>query len=162
MNSVVPSQIRGAWVRRELAKALDSNVLSLVYQPKIDLETGALSGVEALVRWSHRERGPISPAEFIPIAEESDLIDDLTIWVADRAFQQAAAWVREGYLGTMALNVSARNLKRVDFPDILADLCRRCGGIGLLVRPQKFGAAHGQWPIRFALHATGARRHRRQ
>lgn len=127
MNSVVPSQIRGAWVRRELAKALDSNVLSLVYQPKIDLETGALSGVEALVRWSHRERGPISPAEFIPIAEESDLIDDLTIWVADRAFQQAAAWVREGYLGTMALNVSARNLKRVDFPDILADLCRRCG-----------------------------------
>ena len=56
MNSVVPSQIRGAWVRRELAKALDSNVLSLVYQPKIDLETGALSGVEALVRWSHRER----------------------------------------------------------------------------------------------------------
>ncbi len=117
--------LQGAWVRRELTSALKTDALSLVYQPKMDLKTGALAGVEALIRWSHPEIGPISPAKFIPRAEESDVIDDLTLWVADRAFRQAAQWVDEGFVGTTALNVSARNLKQMEFPDILADLCWR-------------------------------------
>jgi EAL domain-containing protein (putative c-di-GMP-specific phosphodiesterase class I) len=117
--------LQGAWVRRELSSAFKTDALSLVYQPKMDLKTGALAGVEALIRWSHPELGPIPPAEFIPRAEESKVIDELTVWVADRAFRQVSQWIGEGFSGTLALNVSARNLKRVEFPDILADLCWR-------------------------------------
>ncbi len=96
MNAKPDGGIQGAWVRRELGKALKTDSLSLVYQPKMDLKSGDLAGVEALIRWSHPERGDISPAEFIPRAEGSKVIDDL-------------------------------NLKRVDFPDMLADLCWRHG-----------------------------------
>jgi EAL domain-containing protein (putative c-di-GMP-specific phosphodiesterase class I) len=124
MSDVV---LQGAWVRRELSNAFKTDALSLVYQPKMDLKTGAFAGVEALIRWSHPELGLISPADFIPRAEESKVIDELTVWVADHAFRQAAQWIGEGFAGTLALNVSARNLKRVEFPDILADLCWRHG-----------------------------------
>jgi EAL domain-containing protein (putative c-di-GMP-specific phosphodiesterase class I) len=124
MSDVV---LQGAWVRRELSNAFKTDALSLVYQPKMDLKTGAFAGVEALIRWSHPELGLISPADFMPRAEESKVIDELTVWVADHAFRQAAQWIGEGFAGTLALNVSARNLKRVEFPDILADLCWRHG-----------------------------------
>jgi EAL domain-containing protein (putative c-di-GMP-specific phosphodiesterase class I) len=119
--------LTGAWVRRELSNAFKTNALSLVYQPKMDLGTGALAGVEALIRWSHPQHGSISPAEFIPYAEGSKVIDDLTVWVADHAFRRAAAWIEEGFSGTTAINVSARNLKIMTFPDTLADLCWRHG-----------------------------------
>ena len=127
VNQLVDVAPHGAWVRRELRSAFKTDALSLVYQPKVNLKTGALAGVEALIRWSHPELGPISPADFIPLAEESNVIDELTIWVADLALRQSAQWIDEGFVGTLALNVSARNLKRVEFPDILADLCRRHG-----------------------------------
>ncbi len=127
MNELADVRMNAAWVRRELGKAFKTDALSLVYQPKIDLRTGELAGVEALIRWSHPQSGPISPAEFIPRAEESRVIDDLSVWVADHAFGQAAAWIGEGFLGTTALNVSARNFNRMDFPDILANLCWRHG-----------------------------------
>jgi EAL domain-containing protein (putative c-di-GMP-specific phosphodiesterase class I) len=125
MNQISPASLEGAWVRRELSSAFQTDALSLVYQPKIDLKTRRLAGVEALVRWSHPALGPISPGEFIPLAEESDIIDDLTIWVADRAFAQARAWSDAGFTGSMALNVSARNLNKVQFPDVLAEICQR-------------------------------------
>jgi len=125
VNQISPGGLEGAWVRRELTSAFDTDALSLVYQPKIDLKTGRLAGVEALIRWSHPELGPISPADFIPLAEESDVIDDLTTWVADRALAQARLWSDLGFEGSMALNVSARNLNRVQFPDALADICGR-------------------------------------
>jgi EAL domain-containing protein (putative c-di-GMP-specific phosphodiesterase class I) len=127
VNQGVNVVLHGAWVRRELSSALKTDALSLVYQPKVDLKTGALAGVEALIRWSHPELGPISPADFIPLAEESKVIDELTVWVADLALRQTAQWIDKGFAGTLALNVSARNLKRVEFPDILADLCGRHG-----------------------------------
>jgi EAL domain-containing protein (putative c-di-GMP-specific phosphodiesterase class I) len=117
--------IQGAWVRRELGKAIKTDALTLVYQPKMDLKTGAFAGVEALVRWSHPDRGAISPADFVPRAEESSVIDELTAWVADRAFKQMAEWLAADFHGSIAINVSARNLNRVEFPDILADLCWR-------------------------------------
>ena len=125
MNQISPGGLQGAWVRRELPSAFATNALSLVYQPKIDLKTGTLAGVEALIRWSHPELGPISPGDFIPLAEESDVIDDLTSWVADRAIGQARAWSELGFKGSMALNVSARNLNKVQFPDMLAEICAR-------------------------------------
>ena len=125
MNQISPGGLQGAWVRRELTSAFATNALSLVYQPKIDLKTGTLAGVEALIRWSHPELGSISPGDFIPLAEESDIIDDLTSWVADRAIAQARAWSDLGFEGSMALNVSARNLNKVQFPDMLAEICAR-------------------------------------
>lgn len=125
MNQISPGGLQGAWVRRELTSAFETNALSLVYQPKIDLKTGRLAGVEALIRWAHPELGPISPGDFIPLAEESDIIDDLTSWVADRALSQARAWSDLGFEGSMALNVSARNLNKVQFPDVLAEICAR-------------------------------------
>jgi EAL domain-containing protein (putative c-di-GMP-specific phosphodiesterase class I) len=125
MNDMSEPGLQGAWVRRELTSAFKTEALSLAYQPKIDLKSGAFAGVEALVRWSHPERGSISPAEFIPLAEESDVIDDLTVWVADRAFRQAAAWIDQGFEGSIALNISALNLKSITFPDMLAELCQR-------------------------------------
>ena len=125
MNQTSPAGLEGEWVRRELTSAFETNALSLVYQPKIDLKTLTLAGVEALIRWSHPEHGPISPADFIPLAEESDIIDDLTSWVADQAFAQARIWSDLGFTGSMALNVSARNLNKMQFPDMLAEICAR-------------------------------------
>ena len=125
MNQILPDDLEGDWVRRELTSAFETNALSLVYQPKIDLKTRTLAGVEALIRWSHPEHGPISPADFIPLAEESDVIDDLTTWVADQALAQARIWSDLGFEGSMALNVSARNLNKVQFPDMLAEICAR-------------------------------------
>jgi EAL domain-containing protein (putative c-di-GMP-specific phosphodiesterase class I) len=125
MNQISPGGLEGDWVRRELTSAFETNALSLVYQPKIDLKTRKLAGVEALIRWSHPQHGPISPADFIPLAEESDVIDDLTSWVADQALGQARIWSDLGFDGSMALNVSARNLNKVQFPDMLAEICAR-------------------------------------
>ena len=125
MNQISPGGLEGDWVRRELTSAFETNALSLVYQPKMDLKTRTLAGVEALIRWSHPEHGPISPADFIPLAEESDIIDDLTSWVADQAFAQARIWSDLGFTGSMALNVSAHNLNKMQFPDMLAEICAR-------------------------------------
>lgn len=125
MTRISLGALEGAWVRRELSAAFQSDALRLVYQPKIDLKSKKLAGVEALIRWLHPAHGPISPGDFIPLAEESDVIDDLTTWVADRAIAQARAWSDMGFDGSMALNVSARNLNKVQFPDMLADICAR-------------------------------------
>src|SRR5262249_30765560 len=125
MNQITLASLEGSWVRRELSSAFETDALSLVYQPKIDLKTKAVAGVEALLRWSHPALGPIPPGNFIPLAEESDIIDDLTLWVADRAFAQAKQWSEAGFNGSMALNVSARNLNKVQFPDVLGDICIR-------------------------------------
>ena len=125
MNQFSLGALEGAWVRRELSAAFQTDALRLVYQPKIDLKSKKLAGVEALIRWLHPAHGPIHPGDFIPLAEESDVIDDLTTWVADRAIAQARAWSDQGFDGSMALNVSARNLNKVQFPDMLADICAR-------------------------------------
>ena len=125
MNQFSLGALEGAWVRRELSAAFQTDALRLVYQPKIDLKSKKLAGVEALIRWLHPAHGPIPPGDFIPLAEESDVIDDLTTWVADRAIAQARAWADQGFDGSMALNVSARNLNKVQFPDMLADICAR-------------------------------------
>jgi EAL domain-containing protein (putative c-di-GMP-specific phosphodiesterase class I) len=117
--------IDAAWVATELAKAIRDKALSVAYQPKIELSAGAFAGVEALVRWNHPERGSIPPASFIPMAEQSSVIDELTLWMADSALGQAAAWRDQGQQVPVAINVSARNLNQVEFPDLLADACRR-------------------------------------
>jgi diguanylate cyclase (GGDEF)-like protein/PAS domain S-box-containing protein len=96
----------------ELRRALDANELQLHYQPKVDLKTRTVVGAEALLRWPHAKRGFISPAEFIPLAEQTGagLIRPLTRWVLDRAVGEARGWERAGRRIPVAVNVSARSL----------------------------------------------------
>jgi EAL domain-containing protein (putative c-di-GMP-specific phosphodiesterase class I) len=89
-------------------KAMDSGELILYYQPKIDIKTGLMSGVEALVRWQHPERGLILPAEFIPMAEETGLISQLDEWVLREACEQNKKWQGMGFSPiSVAVNLSS-------------------------------------------------------
>ena len=90
-----------------LRHALERNELSLMYQPKIDLASNAVIGVEALLRWTSPEYGAISPARFIPIAEETRQIIPIGEWVLKTACNQQVAWQKQGLLLTMAVNLSA-------------------------------------------------------
>ncbi|AQR70135.1 GGDEF-domain containing protein [Janthinobacterium sp. LM6] len=93
-----------------LRRALQNEELYLHYQPQIDLRSGRIVGVEALIRWHCRDMGQLSPAEFIPVAEESGIIVDLGRWVLQSACRQAAAWCKAGLLDSLehvAVNLSA-------------------------------------------------------
>ncbi|GLK92162.1 phosphodiesterase DibA [Pseudomonas turukhanskensis] len=93
----------------QLHQALEKDELRVFYQPIYGLNTGKLLGVEALVRWQHPERGLVPPDQFIPIAEESDLIGSIDAWVLAQACQQMATWQRQGLnLEFMSVNVSSR------------------------------------------------------
>jgi EAL domain-containing protein (putative c-di-GMP-specific phosphodiesterase class I) len=92
-----------------LRRALEREQFSLNYQPKVDMATGQITGVEALLRWSHPDLGNISPAQFIPLAEETGLIVPIGRWVVKEACAQAMAWQRRGLLPvSMAVNLSPR------------------------------------------------------
>src|SRR3984885_12656611 len=94
----------------DLRRGMDAGELELHYQPKVVLETGRTAGMEALVRWQHPVRGLMAPEEFIPLAEQSYLMRDLTFQVVDRALAQAAAWWGDGLPVQVSLNVTARDL----------------------------------------------------
>ena len=94
----------------ELGKAIRNDALSLHYQPKISLDNNHVVGVEALSRWHHPTMGFISPAEFVPIAEMTDLINDLTDWVLEKSLLQVSHWRKQGLNIKVAVNISARNL----------------------------------------------------
>jgi len=95
----------------ELRKAINNDALYLVYQPKINIKTGVISGVEALLRWNHPELGLIPPNEFIPLAEQSSVIKPLTVWVLNNAMRQATAFARSGLDIAIAVNISACSLR---------------------------------------------------
>lgn len=99
----------------ELRRAIGAGELTLHYQPKIDVATGKVTAFEALVRWNHPTRGTIPPNDFIPIAESTGLIGPLTQWVVDTALAQLAVWSEVRPELSMAVNISARNL-RDDLP----------------------------------------------
>jgi len=100
----------------ELWQALSENQLLLHYQPQVELPSGRIVGVEALVRWQHPQRGMISPLDFIPVAEETGLILPLGHWVLLTACRQARAWLDQGVdLGEIAVNISAQQFKQPEF-----------------------------------------------
>jgi len=103
----------------DLRRAIDAGELELHYQPKVNLADGRVEGMEALVRWSHPERGPISPADFVPLAEQSYLMRELTHIVLRRALDQAARWWRDGLEVPVSVNVSARDLLDTGLPEQL-------------------------------------------
>ena len=98
-------------IEESLRHALDNEEFVLHYQPKVNLRTGAITGAEALIRWNHPTRGVVSPAQFVPIAEDSGLIRPIGNWVLREACQQARIWIDAGLPpATMAVNVSATEL----------------------------------------------------
>ncbi|HEV8392386.1 MAG TPA: EAL domain-containing response regulator [Dongiaceae bacterium] len=107
-----------------LSNALEHAEFHLRYQPKVALGSGEITGAEALIRWQHGVRGMIPPLEFIPFAESSAFIDQLTHWVSGAAFEQVRAWGGAGVALDIALNISARNLHEPRFADLLEAQCR--------------------------------------
>jgi EAL domain-containing protein (putative c-di-GMP-specific phosphodiesterase class I) len=96
--------------------------LILHFQPQIDLKTSQLIGVEALVRWQHPKVGLIYPDNFIPLAEELNLIDDLTNEVINLAIHQEAEWKRFGYNIVVSINISAKNVTSLSLPEKLQEM----------------------------------------
>jgi EAL domain-containing protein (putative c-di-GMP-specific phosphodiesterase class I) len=115
-------------LQNELRHAIEARQLQLHYQPKVCGKTGRIRGVEALLRWRHPERGMVSPAEFIPIAEEIDLINPLGEWVLRSACRQIHAWKSAGLaVPRISINVSARQLHDPGFDLNLRRLLAECG-----------------------------------
>jgi len=108
-NEVKTQSIERLSLESALRRALEREQFSLNYQPKVDMETGQITGVEALLRWNHPDLGNVSPAQFIPLAEETGLIVPIGRWVLNEACAQAMAWQRRGLLPlSMAVNLSPR------------------------------------------------------
>jgi diguanylate cyclase (GGDEF)-like protein len=108
-----------------LRRAIDRGELLLHYQPKADLRTGEILGVEALVRWQHPERGMIPPDEFIPAAQKTGVIGPLTMFVLDEALRQCRTWLLQGVELCVAVNLSTRNLLDLHLPEAVAELLAR-------------------------------------
>ncbi|MGH9074969.1 MAG: putative bifunctional diguanylate cyclase/phosphodiesterase [Acidimicrobiales bacterium] len=100
----------------ELHGAMAGDELVLHYQPEVDLRTGRVVGVEALVRWDHPRLGLLPPAEFIPLAEATGQVRAITTWVLDHAAAQCVAWLGAGLDLPVSVNMSARDLTDADFP----------------------------------------------
>jgi EAL domain-containing protein (putative c-di-GMP-specific phosphodiesterase class I) len=110
---------------RMLDEAIEQDELELHYQPYLELESRRIVGMEALVRWHHPQRGPIPPSSFIPMAEKSDLIGKVTDLVLAKAIRQAAAWNDSLQALDVSINLSARSIRDISFPDQVARLCRQ-------------------------------------
>jgi len=109
-----------------LRHAIEKNQFSLVYQPQLALATRSLCGAEALVRWEHPELGVISPLEFIPLAEDTGIIEEIGEWVLHEACRQIAAWCDDGVcLPRISINVSARQFKSTRFIERVEQLVQR-------------------------------------
>ena len=120
-------------IETELRRALDKDQLKLFYQPLINLKTGNVAGFEALARWSHEDRGEISPSEFIPVAEESGLILQLGRWAMDSAAHTLAGWDRETGETLpfyVAVNLSAIQVARDNIAEVVESALRSSGLTG--------------------------------
>ncbi|HET7574516.1 MAG TPA: EAL domain-containing protein [Solirubrobacterales bacterium] len=117
-------------VERELRHALDRDELALYYQPVVDLKNGAITGLEALVRWRHPDRGLLDPPEFVSIAEDSGLIEPIGRWVQERACRQALEWQQLQPASRpldVAVNLSARQVARRDLAAMVGEVITRTG-----------------------------------
>ncbi len=111
----------------DLRHAIEKDELVPYFQPKIDMVTGKVTGSEALVRWHHETEGFVPPDMFIPIAEQTGLIKQLTYWVVDKAIHQCARWRREGIEVDVSINLSVRNLQDPSLVEYIAKIISMCG-----------------------------------
>ena len=111
----------------DLRHALERNELILHYQPRIDLQSGRIEGAEALIRWQHPQHGLIPPAQFIPLAERSGLINPITDWVIETAVRQCKAWSDAGHRMRVAVNVSGRVFRDPGLVERIAQMLAAAG-----------------------------------
>ncbi|PKO59759.1 MAG: hypothetical protein CVU25_01415 [Betaproteobacteria bacterium HGW-Betaproteobacteria-19] len=115
-------------IENELRLALERGEFIVHYQPQLDVASGEITGMEALLRWQHPERGLVAPNQFIPIAEDSGLIVPLGAWVLRAACRQARAWRDAGLIDVvMAVNLSARQFDQQDLPELIASVLDMSG-----------------------------------
>jgi diguanylate cyclase (GGDEF)-like protein len=115
-------------VENELRKAITRNELELYYQPKFNLHTRQMVGMEALVRWNSKQLGTVTPGEFIPIAEDTGLIVSIGEWVMRQAFLQNKVWQDQGYpLLTVSVNVSVQQFKHSHLVQVVETLLNETG-----------------------------------
>ncbi len=124
--------------RQALASAIEAGEIGVHYQPKVDMRTGIVRGVEALARWQHATEGAVRPDHFVALAEREGLIHDLTLAVMDKALAQASAWNAHGLRLSVAVNLSPRLL---DQPSLVDEITR-------------LAAAHGLHPEQVMLEIT--------
>lgn len=117
------------WLELEhgLRRALERDELILEYQPQVNLSTGKIIGVEALIRWNSPERGMIAPLQFIPLAEATGLILPIGAWVLRAACRQIKIWLEQGHDLVMAVNISARQFQQPGFVAQLQEILRETG-----------------------------------
>lgn len=111
----------------ELEKAIENDELVLHYQPQVNIKSGEFSGVEALVRWEHPEKGMVFPDQFISLAEDNNLINALTERVIYLAVTQNKQWCNEGLNTSISVNVSAENIIHLNLPEKLKNLTDQYG-----------------------------------
>jgi diguanylate cyclase (GGDEF)-like protein/PAS domain S-box-containing protein len=115
-------------MEKHLRRALDRNELSLHYQPKVSLLSGHITGMEALLRWNSPELGMVSPASFIPLAEETGLIEQIGEWVLRTACAQNKAWQNAGLTAmTVAINLSVRQFRQTNIASVIGQILRDTG-----------------------------------
>jgi diguanylate cyclase (GGDEF)-like protein/PAS domain S-box-containing protein len=114
-------------MEKHLRRALEKGELTLHYQPQVDLETGRITGAEALLRWRNPELGQVPPARFIPLAEETGLIVPIGEWALGAACMQGRAWQDAGYRLTVATNLSARQFWRHELIDTVSRIVKDSG-----------------------------------
>ena len=119
---------RNLWLTNALRHALEREQLHLVFQPQVSLSSGRIIGAETLLRWTHPELGSISPAEFIPLAEESGLILPIGEWVLRSAVKQAKEWIEHGLSPmTVAVNISAVQFRHPRLPELVSTILDETG-----------------------------------
>lgn len=127
-NEMSEAATEHVFLGNSMRDALDNNEFYLVYQPQMNLTRGSLLGVETLLRWNHPERGIVSPARFIPIAEQNGMIKDLGAWVLLKACEQGKKWLDEGfYFGRIAVNVSGSQLQDRIFVELVQSILKETG-----------------------------------
>ncbi len=124
--------LKGLVLKSDLRHAIQNEHLFLIYQPKVNLKTNQVTGVEALVRWKHPQFGIVSPDLFIPLAEQTGLIKPLTLWVLKEALHQERVWRAAGLDLCVAVNLSVRSLRDAKLSDQILDVLGHSG-----VAPEK-------------------------
>ncbi|PMG40306.1 bifunctional diguanylate cyclase/phosphodiesterase [Shewanella sp. 10N.286.52.B9] len=114
------AQYRELLIINSLPKGLKQNQLYMVYQPKLDMNSGACHQVEALIRWKHAGLGDISPSEFIPLAEHTGIIDLVSHWALDEVLKQQVKWINKGLNIKVAVNLSTKDLENKQLPIIIS------------------------------------------
>ncbi|GAB4475135.1 MAG: hypothetical protein OHK0044_20220 [Burkholderiaceae bacterium] len=109
----------------ELRRAVEAAELRAYYQPKVELATGRISGVEALVRWRHPTRGLVPPGEFMPYAEQTGFVRVITRWMLAVTLRQCGRWAAQGTPLQVAVNISVRDLLSRDLPQLVGDLLQK-------------------------------------